>query len=663
MNRSYQRFARTSGGYLVCIIAVAMAAGCGGSSADSSTAAAVSPASSVTTPPPQAPTISGTPPATATVGVLYSFQPSASGPTGDTLTFSISNKPSWATFDATSGLLSGKPTSSDVGTSAAITISVSDGTLSAQLNSFQIQVSNASSTPPNQPPTISGTPATTVQAGASYSFQPSASDPNGNTLTFSIVNQPSWATFSTSTGKLTGKPTSGNVGTTSGIVISVSDGSTSVSLAAFAITVTAPPPSPPTISGSPQAVVIVGSAYSFTPTATDAAGLKLTFSIQNLPAWASFNTSTGALTGTPGSSNVGSYSNIIISVSDGTLSASLAAFSITVNASVPPPPPPTGAAVLDDFSEGMRTMGGHNLWDVYTGEGAAGSTSVSASAAHFTTQGLDYHTTGGPAYMHFFSNDGTDWHFAHEEITSGSWSNSYNRMSFWVFMPTGMVPETGGDHDVELGTYTRCATCDTTTQNAGGNHWYHEYNPLAGVWTYVIVDDHPQHYVGGPSTDPGVVCASGCANPATTDGTSNYMTALTRFYWNDVDTSKSYPADVYFDQFQFYTEANVGDVAHIASLEASYNPATHLLHVGFARNASEDSTADTTYTAVWSTQDINTVGFAAATPLGSVGPDGVGDYVMKKIEATVDLTGVSTAYIAVQKQGSSTFREIPLRIN
>jgi len=57
----------------------------------------------------------------------------------------------------------------------------------------------------------------------------------------------------------------------------------------------------------------------------------LTFSIQNAPSWATFNTSTGQVSGTPSATYVGAYSNIVISVSDGTASASLTAFSIAVN--------------------------------------------------------------------------------------------------------------------------------------------------------------------------------------------------------------------------------------------------------------------------------------------------------------------------------------------
>jgi hypothetical protein len=91
-------------------------------------------------------------------------------------------------------------------------------------------------------PTISGTAPTSVVAGAAYSFLPSSTDPGGATLGFSIANKPSWATFSTTTGLLAGTPTDSNVGTTSNIVITVSDERGSASLASFSIAVTQPAP-------------------------------------------------------------------------------------------------------------------------------------------------------------------------------------------------------------------------------------------------------------------------------------------------------------------------------------------------------------------------------------------------------------------------------------
>jgi len=86
----------------------------------------------------------------------------------------------------------------------------------------------------------------------------------------------------------------------------------------------------PSISGNPQGAVIVGGAYSFTPTASDPDGDALTFSISNQPTWADFDADTGTLSGTPTLANVGSYSNIQISVSDGTDRTNLNAFAIDV---------------------------------------------------------------------------------------------------------------------------------------------------------------------------------------------------------------------------------------------------------------------------------------------------------------------------------------------
>jgi Putative Ig domain len=181
----------------------------------------------------RAPTITGSPPVSVTVGNSYNFQPVGADPDGNTLTYSIQGKPSWAAFSTTTGRLSGTPGAANVGTTR-VTISVTDGTLSASLPAFNLAVVAAS----NLPPVITGAPVTTATAGQVYTFQPSANDPEGATITFTITNKPSWATFSSSTGRLTGTPAAADVGTVSGIVISASDGSAISSLAAFAIVVT-----------------------------------------------------------------------------------------------------------------------------------------------------------------------------------------------------------------------------------------------------------------------------------------------------------------------------------------------------------------------------------------------------------------------------------------
>src|SRR5690606_37370291 len=141
------------------------------------------------------------------------------------------------TFSTSTGRLQGTPGSGHVGTHSNIRITVSDGKATASLPAFSITV--AAAAPGNRAPTISGTPATAATVGEAYAFAPTASDPDGDDLTFSIANRPSWASFDGATGRLQGTPGSAHVGTHSNIRISVSDGKTTASLPAFSITVAA----------------------------------------------------------------------------------------------------------------------------------------------------------------------------------------------------------------------------------------------------------------------------------------------------------------------------------------------------------------------------------------------------------------------------------------
>jgi hypothetical protein len=276
-----------------------------------------------------APRISGSPATSVEAAHYYYFQPSASDADGNKLTFAISNKPSWAQFDTTSGRLYGTAQPAAGATYSGITISVSDGMARTYLPAFSIRVTAL----PNLSPTISGTPAKTAIVGQAYSFQPSSTDPNGLRVTYGIWAKPGWASFDPATGRLYGTPTASNIGSYSNIIITAYDGYHKASLPAFTLTVQAPVAAnhPPTISGSPPTAINVSSVYSFKPTAADADGNTLTFSIQNKPVWASFNTQSGLLSGIPAAANVGTYSNIIIAVTDGKATATLPAFGITVN--------------------------------------------------------------------------------------------------------------------------------------------------------------------------------------------------------------------------------------------------------------------------------------------------------------------------------------------
>jgi len=185
----------------------------------------------------------------------------------------------------------------------------------------------------NVAPTIAGSPRTAVTAGRYYSFTPTASDANDDKLTFGVGGLPRWAGFNRRTGQLYGRPGAGDVGKSRPIAIAVSDGRLTRTLASFTITVRAATSvnAAPTISGSPPESATAASVYFFRPTAADPEGAVLTFSVLNKPVWATFDTVTGRLRGTPAATDVGTYSNVTVRVTDGTNTTSLPPFSITVS--------------------------------------------------------------------------------------------------------------------------------------------------------------------------------------------------------------------------------------------------------------------------------------------------------------------------------------------
>jgi hypothetical protein len=113
-----------------------------------------------------APTISGTATPTAVTGQAWSFQPSAADANQDTVTFTIANKPAWAAFNATTGLLSGTPAAANVGTYSGIEIAATDGNSVAALPAFAI--------------TVTAAPAATA---VSLAWTPPTQNDDGSTLT------------------------------------------------------------------------------------------------------------------------------------------------------------------------------------------------------------------------------------------------------------------------------------------------------------------------------------------------------------------------------------------------------------------------------------------------------------------------------------------------
>ena len=97
---------------------------------------------------------------------------------------------------------------------------------------------------------------------------------------------------------------------------------------------------PPVITGKPRTSVVAGETYAFQPKASDPDGNALDFSIDNKPAWAEFDASTGRLSGKPSASDTGVVAGVRITVSDGKATSAVGPFNIRVNSKAAPSPTP-----------------------------------------------------------------------------------------------------------------------------------------------------------------------------------------------------------------------------------------------------------------------------------------------------------------------------------
>ena len=159
-----------------------------------------------------------------TAGQTLSFTISATDPDGDNLTYSASNLPAGASFNASTRTFSWTPYPSQPGYYHDIRFQVSDGSLT---DSESITITVNQPVVENRAPVLNPVGNKTVTAGQTLSFTISATDPDGDSLTYSAFNLPAGAGFNASTRTFTWTPAAGQVGYYQNIRFQVSDGSLS----------------------------------------------------------------------------------------------------------------------------------------------------------------------------------------------------------------------------------------------------------------------------------------------------------------------------------------------------------------------------------------------------------------------------------------------------
>lgn len=253
------------------------------------------------------PLFSTVPVTAAAQDVEYSYTVEASDFNNDPITLTGVTIPSWLTFSAVTGLLTGTPDNTNTG-DHAVSIKASDGSIEIFQN-FTINVTNT-----NDPPVFTSTPLTEAMEGEAYTAFVTADDPDGDVLVFTTPILPSWLTFDPGTKALIGIPSRANAGDNP-VHIIVSDGVFQISQE-FVIVVGSNN-NTPVITTIAITSVDNYSLYEYTISAFDADPTDvLTFSAEIIPAWASFDPVTHMLSGTPEKQFVGIHPVTLV-VSDG----------------------------------------------------------------------------------------------------------------------------------------------------------------------------------------------------------------------------------------------------------------------------------------------------------------------------------------------------------
>jgi hypothetical protein len=176
--------------------------------------------------------------------------------------------------------------------------------------------------PTNSAPVITSSPVIGINEGNFYTYPVSATDADGDTLVYSLIQGSNWLSINQGTGLISGTAPLVNSNTNYDIIVGVSDGVNPIVSQDYILTVfnTQNPPtnSAPVITSNPVRSVTEKLEYDYQVIADDSDGDTLTYSLLSAPSWLSINSANGFVFGVAPSVNENTQYNVIVQVSDGT---------------------------------------------------------------------------------------------------------------------------------------------------------------------------------------------------------------------------------------------------------------------------------------------------------------------------------------------------------
>jgi fibro-slime domain-containing protein/RHS repeat-associated protein len=275
------------------------------------------------------PAITSIPKTQAAVDTAYTYTPIVTDIDSDPISFSLLGAPDGMTINADTGLIEWTPNSSQLGIQT-VDILASDGQGGVATQTFSISVF---STVPNSPPVIDSLPKFVAVAGAPYAYATKASDPDGDALTFSLLDAPSGMTIDPATGVIQWTPNTSQLGTTM-VKVAVTDPSGGLGSQSFSLLVR--DNNAPTITSTPVTTGTAGGSYRYDVRATDPNADSLSFSLINGPQGMTLD-QLGRLQWSPSVGDTGKLFAVEVAVTDPYGATATQTYNLTVEADIKAP--------------------------------------------------------------------------------------------------------------------------------------------------------------------------------------------------------------------------------------------------------------------------------------------------------------------------------------
>ena len=178
----------------------------------------------------RAPAITTVPDVEALPGRNYHYDVDATDANNDPLTFSLVAGPADMQTDPASGQITWSPATTDAGIHA-VTVRVEDGRGSSAEQHYVLSVNSVT---PNRPPLFTSVPVVAGYLNTPYAYQATASDPDDDPLTFTLIAGPDGMTVDPVTGLVAWTPAVEHLGLQQ-VALQVNDGRDGTATQAFFI--------------------------------------------------------------------------------------------------------------------------------------------------------------------------------------------------------------------------------------------------------------------------------------------------------------------------------------------------------------------------------------------------------------------------------------------